>query len=195
MPLIENDTGYEQAMIDLAKAVELWGGEASMIAGWRTELYDRPTGNSAGTTDRYFYDTSGKKFRSRAEIARALGLSGAPAVRIKGEGMSGALQPGEKPATFQFRWDDGSEEEGTLKSRGLTRDFLGSSKAFEIGGDFREFDARNVLGDTKVCRPARVPRRWRPILENFYVLPATRELTKNEPWPIAFSRCAREKAM
>ena len=74
-----------------ADAVELWGGEASMIAGWRTELYDRPTGNSAGTTDRYFYDTSGKKFRSRSEIARALGLSGAPAVRIKGEGMSGAL--------------------------------------------------------------------------------------------------------
>ena len=184
MPLIENDTGYEQAMIDLAKAVELWGGEASMIAGWRTELYDRPTGNSAGTTDRYFYDTSGKKFRSRAEIARALGLSGAPAVRIKGEGMSGALQPGEKPATFQFRWDDGSEEEGTLKSRGLTRDFLGSSKAFEIGGDFREFDARNVLGDTKVCRPARVPRRWRPILENFYVLPATREQSgPSHEWP------------
>ncbi|KAK7233416.1 histone-lysine N-methyltransferase [Aureococcus anophagefferens] len=184
MPLIENDTGYEQAMIDLAKAVELWGGEASMIAGWRTELYDRPTGNSAGTTDRYFYDTSGKKFRSRAEIARALGLSGAPAVRIKGEGMSGALQPGEKPATFQFRWDDGSEEEGTLKSRGLTRDFLGSSKAFEIGGDFREFDARNVLGDTKVCRPARVPRRWRPILENFYVLPATREPSgPSHEWP------------
>ena len=90
---------------------EQCGGEGSAIDGWTTELYSRSIGNSAGTTDRYFFDSSGKKFRSRAEIARALGLSGAPAIRVKGDGTTstGVLRPGEAPATFKYEWGDQTE--------------------------------------------------------------------------------------
>ncbi|KAH8046536.1 potassium:proton antiporter [Aureococcus anophagefferens] len=78
MPRVE-DPHAEQAMEELEDAVEEWGGDASMLDGWRTEVHDRPTGSSAGTTDRYYFDEFGKRFRSKAEIARALGLAGAPA--------------------------------------------------------------------------------------------------------------------
>ncbi|KAH8068699.1 potassium:proton antiporter [Aureococcus anophagefferens] len=82
MPRVE-DPHAEQAMEELEDAVEEWGGDASMLDGWRTEVHDRPTGSSAGTTDRYYFDEFGKRFRS-AEIAAPPGaprgaLASAPA--------------------------------------------------------------------------------------------------------------------
>ena len=110
MPQI-NDPNAQEALAVLRTYVEQCGGEGSAIDGWTTELYSRSIGNSAGTTDRYFFDASGKKFRSRAEIARALGLSGAPAIRVKGDGTTstGVLRPGEAPATFKYEWGDQTE--------------------------------------------------------------------------------------
>ena len=92
MPRVE-DPNAEQAMEELEDAVEEWGGDASMLDGWRTEVHDRPTGSSAGTTDRYYFDEFGKRFRSKAEIARALGLAGAPA--------PGARRASEAPARMK----------------------------------------------------------------------------------------------
>ena len=71
MPQI-NDPNAQEALAVLRTYVEQCGGEGSAIDGWTTELYSRSIGNSAGTTDRYFFDASGKKFRSRAEIARVI---------------------------------------------------------------------------------------------------------------------------
>ncbi|KAH8077166.1 potassium:proton antiporter [Aureococcus anophagefferens] len=90
MPRVE-DPHAEQAMEELEDAVEEWGGDASMLDGWRTEVHDRPTGSSAGTTDRYYFDEFGKRFRSKAEIARALGLA-APA-RARRRGARAAARP------------------------------------------------------------------------------------------------------
>ena len=39
------------------------GGEAGMLAGWYMKKDIRMTGDSAGTSDLYFFDPLGKKFR------------------------------------------------------------------------------------------------------------------------------------
>ena len=96
MPLIENDPTADKAHAALRKFVVVCGGEESLVDGWRTELYDRSTGHSAGTTDRYWYDRQGGRYRSRAEIARALGLSGAPAVRIRISATGAVLERGQR---------------------------------------------------------------------------------------------------
>jgi hypothetical protein len=174
MPQI-NDPNAQEALAVLRTYVEQCGGEGSAIDGWTTELYSRSIGNSAGTTDRYFFDASGKKFRSRAEIARALGLSGAPAIRVKGDGTTstGVLRPGEAPATFKYEWGDQTE-----------RTFEESANAFRVEGDFREFDGRDAMGAEVSLMYRRQPKRWRDVLENQYVWPAKREpQTQSSEWP------------
>ena len=174
MPLILNDPTADKAFADLRKFVAVCGGDEAQVEGWRTELYDRSTGHSAGTSDRYWYDRKGRRFRSRAEIARALGLSGAPSVRIKGESVAGVLAPGESPATFSHEFPAAATEK-TLAA---------CAAAFTIGGDFREFEARDVLAGTRAVGVERRPRRWRPLLENFYVAPAAREPSgPSHEWP------------
>ena len=52
-----------------------------MVDGWYTKTETRSTGSTAGTYDTYFFHPSGKRFRSRAEIARYFELQAAPAPR------------------------------------------------------------------------------------------------------------------
>ncbi|KAJ8598867.1 hypothetical protein CTAYLR_010465 [Chrysophaeum taylorii] len=174
MPLVEDDTGAAAAMEELARFVESCGGEASMVASWRTEVYTRSTGRSAGDLDRYFYDEAGKKYRSRAEIARALGLAGAPAKRVKGSGaLRAALAPGEKPAVVGF--ERGEED----------RTFRASARAMVIEGNFTEFEPSAAIETTAWKSRAR-PKRWVALSENAYVWPASRDALGSTPaheWP------------
>ena len=149
MPQI-NDPNAQEALAVLRTYVEQCGGEGSAIDGWTTELYSRSIGNSAGTTDRYFFDASGKKFRSRAEIARALGLSGAPAIRVKGDGTQhGSPMTGEAPATFKYEWGDQTErtsKKAPLRSRATRNSMV------------------DIMGAG--CPHGRRQPRWRDVLEN-----------------------------
>ena len=54
-----------------------------MLDGFESRTETRKMGSTAGTSDTYWYAPSGKKFRSRAEIARHLKLDGAPGKRVK----------------------------------------------------------------------------------------------------------------
>ena len=54
-----------------------------MLEGFESRTETRRVGNTAGTSDTYWYAPNGKKFRSRAEIARHLKLDGAPGKRAK----------------------------------------------------------------------------------------------------------------
>ena len=49
-----------------------------MVDGWHTKTEIRREGNTAGTSDTYFFNPNGKRFRSRAEIARYFELEAAP---------------------------------------------------------------------------------------------------------------------
>ena len=54
----------------LSEYLENCGGSRSMVDGWYTRTEYRKDGATAGTYDTYFFTPSGKRFRSRAEIAR-----------------------------------------------------------------------------------------------------------------------------
>ena len=68
-----------QAALDPAlaalEAYVLGLGGAPLPPGWRVEVRTRATGASAGHTDAYFISPAGVRLRSRAEVARMLGLS------------------------------------------------------------------------------------------------------------------------
>ena len=49
-----------------------------MIDGWDVSVEVRREGNTAGTYDVYYFSPARKRFRSRAEVARSLGLTPAP---------------------------------------------------------------------------------------------------------------------
>jgi len=82
LSLMDEDITAEH-LPKLEEYVVSCGGDASMVAGWYMKKDVRADGCSAGTTDLYFFDPLGKKFRSRAEIARHLQLEGAPAKKRK----------------------------------------------------------------------------------------------------------------
>ena len=59
------------------------GGDASLVGDWRVTIEERKLGNTAGQTDVYWFSPGGKKFRSRGEVARYLGLAAAPPPKKK----------------------------------------------------------------------------------------------------------------
>jgi len=100
MPLVAEDSEGPSALAELGQYVEKCGGCAAALASFRTELHSRSSGD---TTDRYFFDEAGTKFRSKAEVARYLNLAGAPAKVTKGA-MKATLQTGETLAEMEFDW-------------------------------------------------------------------------------------------
>ena len=48
------------------------------MEGWYTKTETRKEGSTAGTFDTYFFSPEGKRFRSKAEIARHFNLDAAP---------------------------------------------------------------------------------------------------------------------
>lgn len=60
----------------LAKFIDRCGGDGDAVrARWRVCIGMRKAGATAGARDVYFYNEHGQRFRSRAEVARALGLA------------------------------------------------------------------------------------------------------------------------
>ena len=68
----------QQLLRSLAEYLEACGGTRDMVDGWYTKTEIRREGNTAGTSDTYFFNPQGKRFRSRAEIARFFELEAAP---------------------------------------------------------------------------------------------------------------------
>eukprot|EP00966_Prymnesium_polylepis_P095284 2206860-Prymnesium_polylepis.1 len=63
------------AIAALAVFVAECGGSESQVEGWVATMTVRKDGNTAGITDTYFHAPGGKRFRSRAEVARHLSLA------------------------------------------------------------------------------------------------------------------------
>ena len=69
--------GFERQHIEkLGAYVASLGGVPGLVSwpGWTIRLDVRQTGGTAGDTDLYYFNPSGKKFRSRLEVARFLNL-------------------------------------------------------------------------------------------------------------------------
>ena len=64
-----------KAMEGVRKHIEACGGGAELVKGWRAVKTPRRNGDTAGSHDWYFFSDEGQRFRSRAEIARHLGLA------------------------------------------------------------------------------------------------------------------------
>ena len=50
------------------------GGTSDALSGWHARTETRKTGNSAGTSDTYFFAPDGRRYRSRNDVVRLLGL-------------------------------------------------------------------------------------------------------------------------
>ena len=63
------------------------GGDVAALHGWSCESVRRPaTSSAAKAIDRYYFDPTGRRFRSRTEVARFFGLTTtSQASRLKGE--------------------------------------------------------------------------------------------------------------
>ena len=68
---------YARKQLGLLDAylVNMGGVAGTLLKGWTVRVDVRRTGGTAGETDLYFFDERGKKFRSRLEVARHLGLA------------------------------------------------------------------------------------------------------------------------
>jgi hypothetical protein len=58
------------ALRDFLVALGGNSNSALLLDGWTTRTEQRASGSSAGTSDTYFFDTKGARFRSRLEVAR-----------------------------------------------------------------------------------------------------------------------------
>ena len=68
----------QKLLASLADYLEGCGGSRTMIDGWTTKTEIRREGSTAGTSDSYYINPQGKRFRARTEIARFFGLEVAP---------------------------------------------------------------------------------------------------------------------
>ena len=60
----------EAQLTSLTKYIESLNGSAALLEGWTARREWRVDGATAGTYDFYYYNAIGKKFRSKAEVAR-----------------------------------------------------------------------------------------------------------------------------
>lgn len=92
------DSGERSAKLlqTLAEYLESCGGQQSLVDGWYTKTEYRNQGATTGTYDSYFVSPQGKRFRSRAEIARYFALEAAPAPRGPGKSAEAKRAQPEK---------------------------------------------------------------------------------------------------
>ena len=77
----DDEEGEDEQIRSLAAYLVSCGGTCDMVDGWRAETEIRRGGDTAGQSDNYFFDPSGKRFRSRLEVARHFQLEAAPHIR------------------------------------------------------------------------------------------------------------------
>ena len=79
------DAAQLQALVDF---VTENGGESDIVDGWHVITEVRAGGATAGTKDSYFISSTGKRFRSKAEVGRYLGILLPSSKRAKSQAAS-----------------------------------------------------------------------------------------------------------
>ena len=81
---LSREQKLEQGLNLLCDYIVDCGGGRDLLDGWYTSIELRKDGKTQGTTDMYYFSATGKKFRSRAEVARHFRLAAAPPKRQAG---------------------------------------------------------------------------------------------------------------
>ena len=92
-----SDGSEDPHMRALLEHVVSAGGSADMLDGWYIKRELRSNGTTAGTSDVYYHNPDGRRFRSRAEVTRHLALVPGPARAAAGSssGASSSTSAGE----------------------------------------------------------------------------------------------------
>ena len=86
-----------------------------MVHGWSTKTEFRRTGNTAGAYDAYYLSPTGKRFRSRPEVASYLQLGPPRSGRKRSRGGNPAIgadgaPPAEGMAEVKAEMEEGAED-------------------------------------------------------------------------------------
>ena len=86
-----------------------------MVDGWSTKTEFRRTGNTAGAYDAYYLSPTGKRFRSRPEVASYLQLGPPRSGRKRSRGGNPAIgahgaRPAEGMAEVEAEMEEGAED-------------------------------------------------------------------------------------
>ena len=86
-----------------------------MVDGWSTKTEFRRTGNTAGAYDAYYLSPTGKRFRSRPEVASYLQLGPPRSGRKRSRGGNPAIgaagaPPAEGMAEVEAEKEEGAED-------------------------------------------------------------------------------------
>ena len=86
-----------------------------MVHGWSTKTEFRRTGNTAGAYDAYYLSPTGKRFRSRPEVASYLQLGPPRSGRKRSRGGNPAIgadgaPPAEGMAEVEAEMEEGAED-------------------------------------------------------------------------------------
>ena len=86
-----------------------------MVDGWSTKTEFRRTGNTAGSYDAYYLSPTGKRFRSRPEVASYLQLGPPRSGRKRSRGGNPAIgadgaPPAEGMAEVEAEMEEGAED-------------------------------------------------------------------------------------
>ena len=95
----EEEEGGDERIRLLAAYLESRGGTRDMVDGWRARTEIRRGGNSAGQPDKYFFDPSGKRFRSHPEVARHFQLEAARRAFLESLDAGAPAPSGTMPAS------------------------------------------------------------------------------------------------
>jgi len=100
------------------------GGAEGLVDGWYTRTEVRKGGGTAGTFDTYFFTPAGKRFRSRAEIARFFQLEAAPAKSAKSQDAEErkALKSAEREAKKQQKEEAAAARQAQLDAERALRE-------------------------------------------------------------------------
>ena len=78
------DTKEAQGLSLLTDYIMECGGTRENMKDWYVTIEHRKDGKTSGSSDMYYFSPPGKKFRSRAEVARHFMLAAAPPKRVAG---------------------------------------------------------------------------------------------------------------
>jgi len=131
-PEPNNTAASRRAIAALTAHICACGGTAELLAGWFAHSEVRKEGATAGTSDTYFFTPEGKRFRSRAEVARSFGLDPKP-VPSFGAGERGASSDQVASRDRVASTEHVISSDSGVSSRGRPRAGVGAAVAAVTG--------------------------------------------------------------
>ncbi|VVA94761.1 unnamed protein product [Arabis nemorensis] len=131
-------------------------GDNWLPPGWRTEAKTRTSGTKAGVVDKFYFEPSGRKFRSKNEVLYYLehGTPKKPGKKAENSDMSSEHSEGQVSNKRQNKSNQTANEQPPPPPKPLNFDFLNvPEKVIWTGTNGSEEDWWPVIGDYKIEEP------------------------------------------